>query len=343
MRATSNNSLRIIHGGIRYLQSLNFLRTIESAKEQNKLLLEFPDFIKPLPCLMPLDESGLRGPAGAKLGAILYQLLTLRSDVLPKPKIVKRDFAVSQVPALSNLSNSHYMLWYDVLVAEPNLFSQVLIQELLMGGVNIFEGCSVTKIERKDEFFQISTRGGEKEKQIMSRAVVNAAGPWLNSVFCRGDYKKINQRRWAAGFNVVLNQQLESKYAFAVVGSCGRLYFAVPRGKRTVVGTGYFPVTADPSKVEVPEIVLGKFLDDFGSALSGKALTRNLVESIDIGVLPAAGFSGEEVKLVGRHKCTLDRGYGEILSTKYTTFQAQAARMASLLSKYLGKSATVYE
>jgi glycerol-3-phosphate dehydrogenase len=54
---TSFNNLRLIHGGLRYLQSLHFSRIHESVKERTWFLRNFPDLVKPLPCLMPLYRN----------------------------------------------------------------------------------------------------------------------------------------------------------------------------------------------------------------------------------------------------------------------------------------------
>jgi glycerol-3-phosphate dehydrogenase len=59
---TSFNSLRIIHGGLRYLQTLDLHRFRESVSERQWFLRTFPDLIRPLPCLMPLHGDGLRRP-----------------------------------------------------------------------------------------------------------------------------------------------------------------------------------------------------------------------------------------------------------------------------------------
>jgi glycerol-3-phosphate dehydrogenase len=57
-RATSANSLRIIHGGFRYLQSLDFGRVFESISEQNYWLSAAPNYVKLLPCFLPLKRFG---------------------------------------------------------------------------------------------------------------------------------------------------------------------------------------------------------------------------------------------------------------------------------------------
>jgi len=73
--ATSNNSHHIIHGGFRYLKSLDILRTLESIKSLHELAQCYPQCVKPLPCLMALGSSLSEHPLIAKLGAQFYNLL----------------------------------------------------------------------------------------------------------------------------------------------------------------------------------------------------------------------------------------------------------------------------
>jgi len=69
--ATSWSSLRIIHGGLRYLQSLDLPRFFQSVAERRWFLRHFPDLVRPLPCLMPLYGRGLRKPAVLRLALAL--------------------------------------------------------------------------------------------------------------------------------------------------------------------------------------------------------------------------------------------------------------------------------
>jgi glycerol-3-phosphate dehydrogenase len=57
--ATSFNSLRIVHGGLRYLQTLDLPRHFESVRERRWFLRNFPDHVRPLPCLMPLFQGSI--------------------------------------------------------------------------------------------------------------------------------------------------------------------------------------------------------------------------------------------------------------------------------------------
>jgi glycerol-3-phosphate dehydrogenase len=60
---TSANWFRILHGGLRYLQSLDLVRHRESVRARQEWLRVFPDLVEPLPCLMPLTGRGLKRPA----------------------------------------------------------------------------------------------------------------------------------------------------------------------------------------------------------------------------------------------------------------------------------------
>ncbi|WP_191060549.1 FAD-dependent oxidoreductase, partial [Geminicoccus harenae] len=59
---TSANWFRILHGGLRYLQTLDLVRHRESVLARREWLRDFPDLIEPLPCLMPLAGRGLKRP-----------------------------------------------------------------------------------------------------------------------------------------------------------------------------------------------------------------------------------------------------------------------------------------
>ena len=73
--ATSHNSLKTIHGGIRYLQHLNFKRAIESIREQQILLRTAPHLVQPLRFLMPTYGLGMRGPVAMGIGVGLFESL----------------------------------------------------------------------------------------------------------------------------------------------------------------------------------------------------------------------------------------------------------------------------
>ena len=82
---TSFNSLRIIHGGLRYLQSLDLHRFRESVSERKWFLKTFPHLIKTLPCLMPLYGNGLYHPFVLRTALLMNDILSYnRNRTLPE-------------------------------------------------------------------------------------------------------------------------------------------------------------------------------------------------------------------------------------------------------------------
>src|SRR6476620_6572252 len=77
MGATSSNSLRIVHGGLRYLQHLDFIRMRESIRERRFLMTLAPEFIGALPFVVPTFGWGLRGPTVLKTAMILNDLISM--------------------------------------------------------------------------------------------------------------------------------------------------------------------------------------------------------------------------------------------------------------------------
>lgn len=106
--ATSWNSLRIIHGGLRYLQTADLSRFRRSVTEQKWYLRHFPDLVRPLECLMPLYGTGLRRPVVLKVALLANDLLrsdrsvdAARGEALPGGSVLSRDETLAKVAAVA--------------------------------------------------------------------------------------------------------------------------------------------------------------------------------------------------------------------------------------------------
>ena len=117
---TSANSLRILHGGLRYLQRGDLIRFFESARERNWFFHQFPDLVAPLPCLMPIYNQGARRTsvvqAGLWVDAVLSRWATSGECAAPLTCPRGRLLDVSQViarcPDLTRRSLRGGALWW---------------------------------------------------------------------------------------------------------------------------------------------------------------------------------------------------------------------------------------
>ncbi len=335
-QATSNNSLRIIHGGFRYLQNLNVIRTLQSARDQSALLKEYPKLVRSLPCIMPLDTFGLKSRYPAKVALLLYSAISKsQGSQLPIGRILKNEFISKEIPILAGLTNEHYLLWHDALLIDPPFLSESLMTNLGEMNVKVIELADVTSISRKNDLLHVAFVQGGVERVQIARVVVNSTGPWLDHIKLHDVKKRSVENVWAKAFNIIINFQLDPKYGIAIKSQEGRLYFAVPRGDKTVIGTGELPHFGNPKEVTIPESETVKFINEFSEALNGPKITEQHIESLEIGVLPASTAVGRDVSLIGNHQIFMNQGYCEALSTKYTTYASLGRGVSKVVTQYL--------
>ena len=122
---TSFNNLRIVHGGLRYLQSLHLSRFRESVAERRWFLETFPDLVHPLPCLMPLYGGLQRNrPLLAAALAVNDRLSRKRNEGLgddqrlPNGRVLDRDETVARFPQVRTDGLVGGALWYDAVMPD---------------------------------------------------------------------------------------------------------------------------------------------------------------------------------------------------------------------------------
>jgi glycerol-3-phosphate dehydrogenase len=323
--ATSNNSLRIIHGGFRYLQNLHIPRVLRSLNDQSYVFTTFRDAVEPLPCLMPLTPSGLKSRIPVTAAALTYgAIMKLCGSPIPPPAVFSARKIAGRAPLLSSQARHGALCWHDVIMIKPELLAQRLVQNVSAAGATIRENTKVTALSKHGGEFQITTDTGET---FTATKVVNALGPWLDSVTIPSNLKGIRPQ-WCKGFNVIVSKQLHPTHAIGIQSSDGRLFFCVPRGTGTAIGTWYVPLknplgSVESHNISVTDAELDEFIRSFNAAFPEAAITAAEISAIDVGVLPMKYESPSGPCLYGSEIVHAARGYVEVLSTKYTTFRSQ--------------------
>lgn len=340
--ATSANSLRIMHGGFRYLQSLNLARTWSSLCAQVELLTEFPDLIKPLPCLMPLAGAGMKSRYPVAAAAAVYGVLQrLARSPLPHPRVQTLEQVLSRArhsELLRDIAVPHWLVWYDALLGDPQLLAERLRDEILRSGGAIFESTPVTAVRRAthSERFVVEARHGNSDQHVSARLVVNAGAAGGGAIPRPADLPA-PQTKWCRAFNVVIRHVIDPDHALALEchdGGESRLFFAVPRNSATAIGTGYLPLDAQVGS-SVSDAEVAAFLAAYRRALPGLALGLEDVLAVEVGLLPivdrapavAMRREGDGIMLRQRALLQARCGWGDLIGTKYTVFAPQGRAM----------------
>ena len=333
--ATSWNSLRIVHGGLRYLQTLDLRRFHESVGERRWLLATFPELVRPLPCLMPLHGDGLRRPSVLRSALAINDMLSRRRNDgvpmehrLPRGVLVGVEETRRRFPNVNSDGLRGSVLWYDgVIGSSPRLLIELLRWAASRGAraINYVE-CTgflsangrVTGVRARDHRFG-------REMEFRTGLVINAAGPWCRELAAGAGPEVPELFRPSLAFNALLDRKPPAESALAVTPRRrnARTYFMYPWHGRILAGTFHAPWTG-PTYDPVPdERLVLTFVTELNEAVPELHLRREHVIRILAGFMPTAveGSATPAVREVmhdhGAHGGL--RGVYSVSGVKYTT------------------------
>src|SRR5580693_5414295 len=123
----SFNHLRTIHGGLRYLQTLDVRRARESMRERRTIARIAPHAVRPLAFVLPLARSLTRGPIAMRLGFALDRLVAFDRNRgvqpdrrLPGGHVLSRAAAIERFPTLRRQAFAGAAVWYDLVLTEAD-------------------------------------------------------------------------------------------------------------------------------------------------------------------------------------------------------------------------------
>lgn len=289
---TTANSLRILHGGFRYLQSLDLPRFRESAGERRWFLRSFPDLVEPLPCLMPIYDpprgGRLRRPAVLRLALRIGDLLS-REEALPKERWLSSSEVRDLFPGVDRQGLRGGAFWHDAVAPDPERLIASILRWARSLGAGVLDQVEATDLltagGRVTGVRAVDRRSG-RSLEIRARTVVNCAGPWSREVARRFDRDIPRLFRPMMAFNLLLDREPPSRAALAVTapGTAAQTWFLVPIEDRLLAGTAYAPAAGEdgPGEEEI-----AKFLAALNAAVPSLKARRDEVSRVLWGRLPA--------------------------------------------------------
>ena len=248
--ATSSASTKLIHGGLRYLELFDFRLVRESLLERERLLALAPHIIFPMQFVLP-HAHALRPRWQIRLGLWVYDHLGGRKR-LP----ASHGIALQRSPYASALREElrHGFVYADCWVDDSRLVVLNALDAAERGATILtrtkFLGarCESGRWHAACE----DARTGHR-LQIAARAVVNAAGPWVEKVLRDvPDVQIPTQIRLVKGSHIVVPQLYEGEHAFLLQNPDGRIVFTLPYEHRfTLIGTTDVAYEGDPAQAAI--------------------------------------------------------------------------------------------
>jgi len=333
--ATSWNSLRILHGGLRYLQHLDLHRFRTSVAERHWFMLHFPELIRPLRCLMPLYGKGLKRPAIFRAALRLNDVLSRRRNdglggeaQLPGGVILSPGEAQSLFPDIDSNGLRGCGQWHDaVMLSSERILIETLRWACACGttALNYTQAMSlhvqddhVAGVHAIDELTQES-------HTFTAPIVVNCAGPWSALIAKRFDRDLPYLFRPSLAFNMLLDHPPLSSAALALTPRKpgGRTYFLVPWKGRLLAGTYHAPFVGQPTHPQPSVHQIDDFLSDLNQAVPNLRLQREQVMRIQAGLIPAQAAEKAEpsrrVLIINHYQHRGPHGLFSVSGVKFTT------------------------
>ncbi|MFT7722534.1 MAG: glycerol-3-phosphate dehydrogenase [Roseateles sp.] len=232
---TSSASTKLVHGGLRYLETHEFPLVRKALQEREVLLRAAPHLIRPLRFVLP-HAPHLRPAWLVRAGLFLYDHLA-RRELLPGSHGVRLAGSVYGAPLRPEFTRG--FVYADGWADDARLVVANAL-DARARGAEVLTRCAVTRAVRGADW-RITLQGG---RTLRSRALVNAAGPWAER-FLRehaqgADGRPLPARglRLVKGSHIVVAQRFAHDHAYLFQNPDGRILFAIPyEGRFTLIGT----------------------------------------------------------------------------------------------------------
>jgi glycerol-3-phosphate dehydrogenase len=363
--ATSANSLKTVHGGLRYLQNLDVKRMRESIRERMNLMRIAPHLVHPLPCLIPTYGHFIKGREIMFIALLLNDLISFDRNRLRDPqkhlppgRILSKDECLAQLPGINPKGLNGGAVWYDGQMYNSERLT--LAFALSAAG----KGAAVANYVEVIGFLKENGRvvGGKAQDritgdqfEIRARTVVNAAGPWVDRVLGATNNQGIALGyRLAKAINVGTRQiiklyavglsETDAVKRAAVAHKAGRYFFVAPWRDKSIIGTTYIPYEGDLDNVQVTEQDIQELLDGMNRVYPSADLRVEDVSFVHCGLVPISGVSGKtgEAKRA-KHYSIRNHGHEglpgliSVLGVKYTTARDVAEKVVNLVYRSWGQ------
>ena len=245
---TSSKSSKLIHGGLRYLQSFEIGLVRESLKERRTLLNIAADIVKPNWFYLPVYKNSQHKPWQLSIGLTLYRILAGRKNLAGFKRLRRSQW--SQLEGL-NTANLQTVFAYQDAQTDDKALTRRVALSAQTEGATLFCPATVIGAEKTHKGYSISLNLEGQRKTIYCRYLVNAAGPWINSVA-----KTIQPAPPTVNVDLIqgthleFGEQLSDKCFYLEAQQDHRAIFVMPYKGGTLLGTTETMFNGDPDQVQ---------------------------------------------------------------------------------------------
>jgi glycerol-3-phosphate dehydrogenase len=324
---TSSRSSKLFHGGLRYLEQLNFRLVAEALRERELMLTRIaPHLVRPVPFLYPLTHRMWERPYVAAGLALYDQMGGARS--VPRQKHLSRTGALRRFPGLRRDVLVGAVQYYDAQADDARHTMTVARTAAHYGAVVRSSTEVVEMIREADRVVGAVVRDVEtgQTQRVRARVVVNATGVWTDDLQQLSGGRGRFRVRASKGVHIVVPRDRIAGESGLILRTERSVLFVIPWGQHWIVGTTDTDWQFDLAHPAATSRDLDFILETVNSVLS-TPLTRDDILGVYAGLRPLlAGESEDTSQLSREHAVARPRpGLISIAGGKYTTYRVMAA------------------
>jgi len=246
---TSSASTKLIHGGLRYLELYEFHLVKSALREREILLRKSPNLVSPLEFILP-HEKHLRPAWMIRLGLFLYDHLSARK-YLPRSHAVnfKTDPRGAALLPQFEKGFSYYDCFTDD--ARLTILNAISAKEY---GAKILTHTQFLSAERENNLWKITLKNAAALQPTIcyAKALVNAAGPWINQVQKNIVGQAEFSIKLVKGSHIIVPKLYDGDFAYILQNKDGRIVFTIPyQDKFTLIGTTDILYSSNPRDAKI--------------------------------------------------------------------------------------------
>lgn len=339
---TSSRSTKLIHGGLRYLEQLEFRLVMEVGRERAILHRLAPHLVHAEKMLLPIIRGGKLTPFTASVGIWLYDRLAgvKRTE---RRRMLNKEETLALVPQLDRDRVIGGALYVEYRTDDARLTVEVL-KSAVKKGAMAMNYTEVTGLLYDEEEKVVGARllnhRTHEESFLYAKMTVNAAGPWVDTIRQMDGSLQGKRIHWTKGVHLVFDQShFPLTQAIYFDTPDGRMIFAIPREGKTYVGTTDTDYTGDPNMPQIEEEDREYLLGAINHLFPTLNLTKDHIESGWAGIRPLIHEEGKGASEISRKDEIFlsSTGLITIAGGKLTAYRKMAERTVDLVCAELNR------
>lgn len=334
---TSSRSSKMFHGGLRYLEQLNFSLVREALAERNLMLNRIcPHLVRPAPFIYPI-RRGVPERLYVGAGVLLYEILArLADNPLPWHRHLGRERLAELAPDLDARGGIEY---WDSVVDDAR-HTVCVARTAASSGALLANSVRVVGFETEDARIRqvraVDLESG-RELRIAASAVVNATGVWTDDIEALAGETGIDVEA-SKGIHLLIPRDRIDSRTGIILRTRVSVLFVIPWNAHWIVGTTDTPWSLGRAHPAASRSDIDYLLRWANTALR-RELTSDDVVGVYAGLRPLLKGESEETSRLSREHAVIDRGNGlvSVAGGKYTTYRVMARDAVDTAARYIAK------